>query len=198
MGNVYTGTNVKKVANIRIKGKDSFRLQFLIDRMHDWFVEEGWGPSDNHEFPERMFRLTEKQNGKKDWRIEWRLRRPITPFIRGVWDIDFNILDIEDIEIIHEGKKIKTNWSDCDINMVIRMDYDYGGNWSKHWLMKHFAVLFPKRIYRKEYYEYYDRIYRDAYALQQTIKNYWKYKSWVDEPEFGTIDRPKGLPSLEE
>ena len=110
------------------------------------------------------------------------------------FDIDFNIIRVVDTEIMHNGKKVKTNKGDCDINMIMRMEYDYGGNWSKHWLLKHFALAFPMRIYKDEWDTYWDMGYRDAYEFQQTIKDFWKFKQFTEEPEYGAYDRPKGLP----
>ena len=198
INNVYTGKKLEKVAQIRIKNKDNFSIQLLYDRVHDWFVEEGWGASSNHEFEERMFRLVENPNNTKNFKVEWRFRRQVTPYITLTWDIDIIMLQIKDAEIIHQGKKIKTNNCDCDLHMIVRIVYDYGGAWSKHWLLKHFSVIFPKRIYRDEIEEYKLRAYRDAYAFQQHVKDYWKFNRWIEEPEIGSYDRPLGLPDHEE
>jgi len=193
----YTDRKIVKTIEQRVKYNGVFNLQALYDVMHDWLVEEEWGSPKNNKFGETMFKKFERPNNMKDFRIHWRLKKQVNPYIQHIMDIDFNILFITDVETIYKGKKIKTNKSDCDINLRIRTEYDYGGKWSQHPLLKHIAILFPKRIYWKELEENRIRAYRDSYRFQQAIKDFWGLKSWAEEPEKGSYDRPMGLPGYE-
>ena len=195
---VYTDKKLIKVTQLRVKNKDVFLLQALYNTMHDWLVDAGWGSSNNPKFGEKFFRKVEHASGAKDFRIQWRLQKVVNSYIRYAIDIDFNILGVTDVEVIHQGKKIKSNKCDCDINMVIRMEYDYGGDWSKHWLLKHMAKVFPKRIYWNEFEQHRKNAYWEAYKFQETIKDFWKMKRWIAEPEQSSYERPLGLPDYEE
>lgn len=193
----YTDRKVIMTAKLRVKYKGTFRLQAFYDMLHDWLVDEEWSTTQHHKFGETMFKKFERPDNVKDFRIHWRLKKQVNSYMGHLMDIDFNILFIKDVETMHQGKKIKTNFSDCDVNIRVRTEYDYGGNWSTHPILKHMAILFPKRIYWKEFEENRIRAYRDAYRLQQAMKDFWGMRRWVEEPEKGSFDRPMGLPDYE-
>jgi len=195
---VYTDKKFIKVTQLRVKNNDTFLLQGLYNTMHDWLGDSGWQAESNTKIEETLFRKVEHASGAKDFRIQWRLKKNINAYIRYLIDIDFNILRIQDVEVIHQGKKIKSNKCDCDINMVIRMEYDYGGEWSKHWLLKHMATVFPKRIYWQEFEQHRKNAYWESYKFMEIIKDFWKMKRWISEPEKGSFERPLGLPDYEE
>lgn len=196
---LYTGRNVIKVATMRVKNQDVFSLQAFYNLVHDWCVEEGWGPAKDGLFGEKMFKRYDRPDGKKkDYRIHWRLNKEINDYIKFWMDLDYNILFIEPIEMMHNGKKVKTNKCDCDVNIHVRMEYDVGKKFGNHWLLKNFAKIFPKRIYWKQLEEHRIRCYREAYSLQETMKDFWKFKSWAEEPEQSAYERPLGLPDYEE
>ncbi len=188
-------------AQFRIKNKDYFNLRDLYCTMHEWVKQNQWkdiqdnSEGDAHE--SFYFDKTDLYGDKEVW-IWWRMWQfpdgeggdSGNSFFRWRLDIDINAKYMKDTEIMHKGKKVKTNHGEIEIKIWAWVEMDYNGEWSSHPILKFFLEIFNLRIFEGELDKSKHELYRTAYNLQQYIKKWLKLRTWL--PKF---DREQFHPS---
>ena len=84
---------------------------------------------------------------------------------------------------MHEGVKFKTNWGEVEITILAKVIGDYNRSWQKSPIFSKILPLFWNRIFRKEILMHRKELYRDAYRLNNEIKEFLKLKTFMPEPE---------------
>ena len=95
--------------------------------------------------------------------------------------------------MVHENKKYKINWGDCNVWVTSKLVLDYNKEWKKHWLLNHVDELFHKRIFKEELEEHRIELYRDTYRFVDAIKKFFKLKTWLPEEELQRFYPEKGI-----
>ena len=146
--------------------------------VHDWLVDEDYGSDHDRLWNETFYFDSLKERGQEVW-IWWRCQREYlgNQYWRRQIDIDFHVRYLREIEVMHKGKKIKTNWGEIEIWIYSRLKTDVGDKWKKHWLLKHLNEFFWKRMNYKQFELHKFEVYRDAYNLQHAIKRFLKLQS---------------------
>ena len=173
-------------AQLRVKNKGTFDLKGLYEYLHLWVIEEGYATLSDPEFPEVFHSQHEFGNqGLKEHVIWWRLEKvpDQNNYYKYELDIDWRSVAIKDVEIVYQGKKLKLANGELQLNVYARIVTDYKGKWSKHWFLKHFNEFYWKVIMKSTFEKRKLEIYREAYRLQETIKDYWKLMPGTEEPE---------------
>lgn len=188
---------------IRVKYKDVFHLKNLYIMMHEYLYEEGWfgtpdpvkGPTFykalSHMNIEKMYleKFEQKglhQGGKEMW-VYWRLqKRPeskYNAYFKYLLDIDMHMVYIQNLEIMHQGKKLKVQKGEMEIFIRPLISTDIEKSWEKHWLLSHLQEIYEKRVLSQEIEKRKKDLMREAYRLQAVIKRYLNMRSFVPTPE---------------
>ncbi len=186
--------NAIQAAQFRIKFKDIFNLKEFYRAMHDWLEEYDWSSVDYSEKSEKkdhyetLYVQRDGPAGAEHW-WWWRLQKvPMTgnKYFKYHLDLDFHTLAIQSTEVMREGKKMKANKGEVDVNVYAYIEFDVGGKWSTHPFLKLFHKVFPNRIYKKDIFETRKiELYREAYILQDYIKKWFKLKTFLPYEEVG-------------
>jgi hypothetical protein len=187
-----------KAANYRVKYKDIFTAKEFYTALREYFKENGW--HDGNGFEQYEVFLLEKitPGGFKEMTIRWRLQK--TPdgskYFRYHMDLDFLFLGVTTTEVVREGIKYKTNKGEVELTVTAQVEIDYEGKWRKHPLMKHFWKLFTERILGGEIYnEHRLELYREAYQLQNFIKQWFKMHRFLPYEESKAFFTSEAWPS---
>lgn len=188
------GPNAIKAAKWRVKFKDIFHLKEFYRAMHEWMTEYGWSSTeadgikieeDNDQFETLYMERIGPQGDKEMW-WWWRLQKLPTSnsYYKYHFDIDCHIVHMLSAEVMREGKKLKVNKGEIEINVWAYIEFDYKGEWSKHPILRMFNKVFPKRIFKKELYDDHKlELYREIYIFQSYIKKWFKLKSFLPYEE---------------
>lgn len=182
------------VAHLIVKHKDFVYLKGLYTMMHEWYIENGYGPRKDAAFPEAFYFQKEEKGAREIW-AWWRGAKTFegNSYYKYTLDMDMHVVALKDTEIIHKGTKFKTNWGEPEIKIWARLILDYQDTWKKHWLLKNFNEVFHKRIFVDEFDQHRLTLYRDAVRFQDAVKRFFKMKTFIPEPELHGFGTEKGL-----
>ncbi|MBI2546589.1 hypothetical protein HYV81_05405 [Candidatus Woesearchaeota archaeon] len=194
------GNYIEAAPRFRVKYKDYFHMKNLYIMMREWLIEEGFVPRTDTEFNEELYLQREHQKAGEELWIWWRfIKKPH----RGgnYWayslDIDFHVILLREVEVMHQGVKYKTNWGEPEIIMTARLIEDYEGLWRKNAFMSELHKIFIKRLFKKELESHRLELYREVYRLQEAIKTYFKLKTFLPEPELQKWWPQQGIGEVE-
>lgn len=185
---------VTEVPQFSVKYKDIFHFRNLYVMMHELLWEEGWltreGLGDRWQealetlYYENHFQKGIHAGGKEVW-VWWRCEKGTEGLGRGVgyfrWllDIDIQGAYIKDVEIIHQGKKIKAQHGQLWIWFRPKIEGDYEKTWRKHPLLKHLQHSYEHRFMHGQVEKYEKMLWRDAYKIQHKIKAFLKNRTFI-------------------
>jgi len=183
---------LEKAASFRIKFKDVFDCNKLFERMKDWLLDHGWyavtydGGKDSKrpEGFETLYLEKDKFGGVREelW-VLWRLQKIAdeSAYFKYHLDIDFHFLGIKPVEIIHEGRKIKTDKGEVEITVNALIERDYNQFFKKHPILKLFGKAVAKKLLKKDFEDKKLDLYREAYNFQAWLKQWFKLAPLVPE-----------------
>lgn len=193
----YTEQDYMDAATFRVKFKDYFHLKNLYIMMHQWLIENTYATLEMEDFPETFYLQRETQQAGREIWVWWRMEKdPPThgsSYYKYVMDVDMKVILLRDVEVIHQGKKFKTNWGQPEIKIWARLVADYDHKWRKHWFLKNVNDVFHKRIFHHELEMHKIEFYREAYRFQEAIKTYLKLKTYLPEPELQKWTPARGI-----
>ena len=210
IGNAYTERITINAVNTRVRYRDNFHMKKLYIIMHDWFVEQAWiRRDDDPSWPEHYYLLRETQHGTEMW-IWWRFKKipgageggsGTNNYYRYLLDIFWHVNGAKDVEVMHQGKKFKTNNADLEIVIQSRLEMDYQHEDKKGWrdnaLLKHFNEVFHKRLFQADLQRHKHNLFRETYKLQEVVKNFLGMKLYMPEPEGQEFWPKHGLGDVE-
>lgn len=183
-----------KVGNFIVKYTDIFHLKELYKWMREWLVYEGWVTRTDEDFPETFYNQNEAGEGGTEMLIFWKLKKDWNEFFTWRMDIKFHVLFLKSIEVIQDGKKFKTNDGEVELSFDCFIETDPKDKWKKHPLLNQFLDLFRDRYMKENIEKQKDYFRREAYRLQEAVKEYLnkpksvhetEAKSWVSAPKLG-------------
>jgi len=192
-------------AQFRIKHRDIFNMQQLYNLMHEWVKENQWMDTqddfegDAHE--SFYYDKTDLYGNKEIW-IWWRLWQfsdgesvdTSNSFYRWRMDIDIHAVHMKETEIMHQGKKLKTDSGEVEIKIWAWIEMDYKGEWSKHPILKFFLDVFNLRIFESELDKHKHELYRVAFNFQNYIKKYLRLRTWLPQYDRQEFHPSQGTP----
>jgi hypothetical protein len=176
------------VAEWTIQVRDAYNLGYVYTMVHDWIVEEGWGPRDDSEFPETYYMQRENPSfGKEIW-IRWRLTRsppgPGKSIFHYMMDIEWKILGLKDTEIAWKGQKVKADKGEFEVACRAALIVDKSKEW-KGWPLANIKEFYIRRQMRNKISMHKKNIYSDAYRFRDLIMNYLKLETFMPTKESG-------------
>lgn len=209
IGHPYTDRIVIPAAETRVRYKEPFHMRNLYILLHDWLVEENWTTRNDMNWEEHFYLKRETPQGDEQW-IWWRLKKVPgagegsagdNPYFRYLLDIFWHMVGIKDIEVMHQGKKYKTNSADLELYLKAKLELDYqhevGKGWRDSMLLGPFHDMFQKRLFKQQILKHKHDLYRETYRFQEVVKSFLGLKTYMPEPEGQRFHPEKGIGDLE-
>ena len=182
------------IPEFRVKYRDVFSLRNLYIMLHEFLLEENWKGVEGeagHEdietlYSENVYQKGIHRGGKELW-FWWRatkfLEGKYSSYIINKLDIDAHIVYLQNVEVVHQGKKMTVQ--NCEIEMFFRpkLVLDYKDEWQNHKFLRHIKDLYEKRVLHVELEKREKELWRDAYRVSNKIKQYLQLRTFVPVPE---------------
>jgi len=174
---------------IEIIFKGAFIGKTLYWVFREWFMEHGYTDlTDEHMlfFVERIY--VEKRFNDRDIRSRWRLKKAnyagaYSWFTKWYVDIDLRMVNITDVEMMIDGRKLKALQGEIRMELRGRIETDPGGGMAKHWLLGAINALFQKRLYKQELEMQRKELYRELYRFNGAIKKFFDMHIFIPDVE---------------
>ncbi|MEK6828406.1 MAG: hypothetical protein AABX78_03580, partial [Nanoarchaeota archaeon] len=153
---------IASVPEFKIKYIDVFSLRNFYIMLHQILLEEGWRGKDGDAehadietfYSENVFQKGIHKGGKELW-FWWRASKypegKYSGYLRNLLDIDVHTVYLQNVEIVHQGKKMTVQKGEIEVIFRARIESDYGAEkWENHKLLKHFKPVYEKRILHAE------------------------------------------------
>ena len=147
---------------IILKYEGIFDLDGLYKRIIQFFEEM------NYEIHEDTYK------GKKDeLEVAVKPELKMTEYVKYTPAIKIHIMDMKEIEVVKEGKKVKLTQGRARFELKLSMKFDYSGRFKGHPWAGKLKNFYDKFIFKKEREAYWeDQLYYHLYKLQTIIKEY--------------------------
>ena len=186
---------IASVPEFRIKYQDVFSLRNLYLMMHQVLLEEGWKGVDSDSehadiealYSENVFQRGIHRGGKETW-FWWRLFKgqegKYSGYFRNRLEIDVHVVYLENIETVHQGKKLNVQKGEIEIFFRPSIESDYKPlKWENHWLLKHIKNVYEHRWLHKEIEKMEKELWRDVYRIHAKIKGYLELRTFLPKQE---------------
>jgi len=167
---------------MKIVHKDLFHMEGVYFYLHEWFVENGYAPASEPDWPEILYVQREGAAGIELW-IKWRFTKDGKDKLFK-WDIDmdWHILGMKDAEATVKGRKMKLNTAECEIQFYPRVMEN--PDFSKEPIYLKMKDFLLQRFLKKKVDKEEDDLYEEAIKLQEAIKGYFRIDTYLSEPAF--------------
>ena len=185
---------VVSIPEFRIKYSDVFSLRNLYIMLHELLLEENWrgleGGSDHEDvetlYSENVYQKGIHRGGKEIW-FWWRMQKfmegKYSAYLKNFLDIDAHVVYLQNVEAVHQGKKINVQKGEIEIFFRPRIESDYNNQWEKHWLLKHVKPIYEKRIINVELDKREKELHRDVYKIHAKVKQFLQLRNFIAVPE---------------
>ncbi|MEK6853963.1 MAG: hypothetical protein AABX60_01390 [Nanoarchaeota archaeon] len=183
-----------RLPNLEVVYKDMWAMQPLYRITRQWFMENEYVDSQRDATMESGMEIlywfrkgTTMNPNERELRIWWRTKKePVmigtagSSFYKHHIDIDWNVINMVDMEIMREGKKEKAQFG--ELRIMIR-PYIEMPDLSRTPILGWFDYWFRTRLIKKNIEENRKILYQDAYRLQGMLKKYLELKSFLPADE---------------
>ena len=182
------------IPEFRIKYSDVFSLRNLYIMLHELLLEENWrgvdGGSEHEDvetlYSENVYQKGIHRGGKEIW-FWWRMQKfmegKYSAYLKNFLEIDAHVVYLQNVEAVHQGKKINVQKGEIEIFFRARMESDYKSQWEKHWLLKSIKPIYEKRIINVELGKREKELHRDVYRIHAKVKQYLQLRNFIAVPE---------------
>ena len=182
------------IPEFRVKYRDVFSLRNLYIMLHETMLEEGWFGSDSSKegddveilYSENVYQKGIHRGGKEIW-FWWRLQKfpegKYSTYFKNFLDIDAHVVYLQNVEIVHQGKKMTAQNCEIEVFFRPRIEKDYRHLWANHWLLKNLKHIYEARIIVGEIDKREKELWRDVYKIQAKVKQYLQLKNYMAVPE---------------
>ncbi len=183
-----------KIPEFRVKYRDIFSLRNLYIMLHELLLEEDWRGKDGdmgHEdietlYSENVYQRGIHRGGKEIW-FWWRAFKypegKYSGYIKNQLDIDAHVVYLQNVEVVHQGKKMTAQQGEIEMFFRPKILLDYNNEWEKHKFLKYVKPIYEKRIIHVELEKREKELWRDAYRIHAKIKQFLQLRTFVPVPE---------------
>ena len=183
-----------KIPEFRVKYRDVFSLRNLYLMLHEMLLEEEWrgkdGEADHSDietlYSENVYQKGIHRGGKELW-FWWRASKfsegKYSGYIRNFLDIDAHIVYLQNVEVVHQGKKMTAQNAEIEMFFRAKLVTDYNKEWEKHKFLKYMQPIYEKRIIHAELEKREKELWRDVYRIQAKVKQYLQLRTFMPVPE---------------
>ena len=184
--------NCRLVERFEVEFENVFHFKNLYKMVHEeWMPKWGFESYGGRGEPETLYFDKTLDSGAKEYHIWWRMQRVENAYFKFFIKLDFQGLNMTTVEVMHEGKKVKTNRGDMIIRIEAWLLLDYQDEWAKHGILKRFKKKFQGFWHRKMVEQKRKDLIVVAYDLQNSIKQYFELQTPYDLTH--NMWRPKGF-----
>ncbi|HLC70425.1 MAG TPA: hypothetical protein VJI32_00325 [Candidatus Nanoarchaeia archaeon] len=190
------------VPRFRVKYKDIFDIKSFYDALHEWLLEYEWKDrEDGADHWETYYGERIDQSGAREIWWQWRcVKQPRdAPMLRYYLDFDVHCIAITSAEVVKEGMKLKVNKGEIEMFMQSSIEKVYENKFDKDkdwgWLLHQAKDIFSRRVYVKILSERKTELYKETYALQNYIKQWFKFKRYLPYEEVKGFFPSQAYPS---
>ena len=181
------------IPEFRVKYSDVFSLRNLYIMLHELLLEEGWrgaeGDPDHSDietfYSENVYQKGIHRGGKELW-FWWRAEKfpegKHSDYFKNYLDIDAHVVYLQNVEAMHQGKKMNVQKGEIELFFRAKMKLDYMHKWDKGFL-KMIKPVYEKRIMHAEIEKREKELWRDVYRIQGKIKQYLELRTFIRVPE---------------
>lgn len=169
----------KKAASFELEYDGVFNLKEFYKMVYEWCKINGFEAIDKGE-PEVLYMELVNGSGMKFHHIWWRFHRVESKYHKFFLKIDFQTLAVSSVEIVHNGKKVKTHKGNPIIRVEGWLMLDYNKEWRNHWFLKMIDHWFINRWYKDKISQYKKKLWFLVYDLQDTMKQYLELNTSTD------------------
>ena len=184
-------SNRISIPQMEVVYKEAFLMTPLYRATKQWLVQNFYLDSagdpkfeTSGEILYHIRRGTTISPAEQELRIWWRAVKKGGNYGNEIYtyhmDLDWNVIQMYDIEIMKDGKKIKAQKGELRIKIRPYLEVT---DLHQHPILKYFNHWFKERLIRKNLEEHRKIIYQDAYRLQGMIKKYLEMKTFIPEEE---------------
>ena len=186
---------IASIPEFKVKYSDVFSLRNLYIMLHELLLEEGWrGPDSDPDhadietlYSENAYQRGIHKGGKELW-FWWRAYKypegKYSGYLRNLLDIDAHVVYLQNVEVVHQGKKMNAQKGEIEVFFRARIESDYlKEKWENHWFLKYMKPVYEKRVIHAEIEKREKELWRDAYRIQTKIKQFLQLRTFIPVPE---------------
>lgn len=185
---------IAAIPEFRLKYSDVFSLRNLYIMLHELLLEENWkGPDSDMDhadietlYSENVYQRGIHRGGKELW-FWWRATKfpegKYSGYLVNKLDIDAHVVYLQNVDVVHQGKKITAQKGEIEIFFRARILSDYKEEWEHHKFLKHIKPIYEKRILHKEIEKREKELWRDVYRIQAKVKQFLQFRNFMPVPE---------------
>lgn len=183
-----------KIPELKVKYNDVFSLRNFYIMLHEFLLEENWrgkeGDMDHADietlYSENVYQKGVHRGGKELW-FWWRASKfpegKYSGYIKNFLDIDAHVVYLQNLEVVHQGKKMNVQKGEIEVFFRAKIVTDYNKEWENHKFLKYMQPIYEKRIIHAELEKREKELWRDVSRLQAKVKQYLQLRNFVLVPE---------------
>ncbi len=149
----------------KIKQKGIFNFKSFYNFIYDWLTDEGYKVIEKN--------YTEEITGdSKKVEIKWVAKEKISDYFQFVMQIDWLILNLKNIEVQKEGKKVKMNTGELELKIKGILVKDYENKWEDIPFFKLLRGIYDRYIIKSRTESYEDKILDETEEFIAQCKAY--------------------------
>lgn len=130
-----------KIFSSKVKYDGIFSFEDFYKFCYGWLKDE----TGLTIFAEKKYKEKLKEDSK-NIEIEWAGERELTDYFKFAMEVGFKIVGMTKVEIVQDGKKIKTNKGSIEISVKGTLLRDYKGKFEKTAFQKFLRGIYEKTV----------------------------------------------------
>jgi hypothetical protein len=152
----------------KMKSTGVFSFSDFYEFCYNWLVDETELDVAEKKYKEKII------GDSKGIEIEWTGTRKVTDYFKFEVDISFRVIGLSNIEVVQNGKKIKTNKGAVEVKVKGLLVRDYQGKFEKTAIQKFMRGIYEKWVIPSRVEEYEDKLAADCDEFLSQMK------AWLD------------------
>ena len=161
----------------KLKQAGDFDFNGFYEFVYDWLRGE------DYDIGEKKY--SEKVSGEsKNIEIIWECYKKVSDYFKFMIKMDWNITGLKKIEVVKDGKKIKTNSGTIEIKFRAVLIKDYESRWENHPFWKFLRGFYDRYIIRTRVEQYEERLLGEINEYIAEIKGLLAIETKSGETNF--------------
>jgi len=149
----------------KIRQKGIFNFRDFYNFAYDLLREEGY------RIQEKNYTEGIKGDSKKT-EIRWIALKKVSDYFRYMIQVDWLVLDMKNVEVQKEGKKVKMNSGDAELRIKGILTKDYEHKWEDNPFFKILRGIYDRYIIRSRVERYEDNVLDETEEFVAQCKSF--------------------------
>ena len=141
-------------SKVRYEGLMDFKEFYKF--CHQWLSEETGLELIENKYAEKI------SGDSKNIKVEWSGSRKITDYFKFQIEVKFEVLNLTNVEVTQDGKKIKMNKGSVEVSIKGTLVRDYEGKFEKTSTQKFMRSIYEKWVIYSRIKEYEGKLIEDC------------------------------------